>query len=52
MEARERYIVCLTNGTTVNVLAYTFGEVIEKFSEDEVWQITRLAFDEIEEAAE
>ena len=49
MDKRERYIVCLMDGTQENVLAYNFREVVDQFGEDEIWQITKMFY---EEAAE
>jgi hypothetical protein len=49
MNERERYVVCFMDGTMKMDLAYTFAEVISHFDEDEIWQITKLHYDEIEE---
>lgn len=49
MEDREIYIVSKTDGTSENVLAYTFADVVAQFGEKEIWQIIKLGFQEVEE---
>lgn len=52
MKDREIYIVSKTDGTSENVLAHTFAEVIAQLGEDgekKIWQIIKLGFQEVDE---
>lgn len=46
MEDRERYVVCTTDGKAHTVLAHTFGEVLQMFGEDNIWNMIKLDFEE------
>lgn len=46
MGEKERYIVAKMDGTMLTVVAYTFAEVLEQVKDDDIWQITKLFFDE------
>ena len=47
MDAKERYIVVMMDGTSKTLVGRNFKEVIEAVGDDGVWQITKLDFEEI-----
>ena len=49
VDARERYIVVMMNGTSMTLVKRNFREVLDEVGDDDkVWQITKLDFEEIE----
>ena len=48
VDARERYIVVMMNGTSMTLVKRNFREVLDEVDDDKVWQITKLDFEEIE----
>ena len=50
IDARERYMVVLMDGTSMMVLARNFREVLDTadVKDDEIWQMTKMDYKEIE----
>lgn len=46
MDAKERYMVALYDGSTINVIARNFTEILDEYGEDNVWMMIKLNYDE------
>ena len=48
MNEKERYLVCTTDGQCFTMVGKTFGQILAELGEDNVWQMIRLDYEEVQ----